>query len=128
MQITIKGYPVTFHTHDLRAKADRWAMDGQQDEAALLHALLDNYAPAAEADMGEEIRDLKKDLECANEEKEDAEGRAEKAEEALAAAQEVVREALEAVQKALAYQYEREEARALEQLGRAVGALSSAVK
>lgn len=128
MQIVIKGYPVSFHMQDLRAKADRMALRGDRDEAALLHALLDDYAPGAQQSVGADLRELRKDLDTANEEKGEAEVRADKAEETADFIKEAALEALEAVQKGLAYQYEGDSLRAISEFGRAVGALSSALK
>lgn len=126
--IILKGYPTVF-VSDLRMKADKLALQGHHEEGALLHALLDEYAPAAHEDVADEMRDLKKDLAAAKEAEEEAITRADQAEEREEFVQEAAREALEALQKGLAFQYEKAEGhKALAEFARAVGALSAVLK
>lgn len=128
MRIIINGYPKTFERSDLYAQADRLCMSGQHDEGRLLRALLDNYAPSAEAQFRDEVEDLKRDLKEAEAARDSADLEAVKQDNRRAALEEAAREALEAVEKALAYRHEKDAQRANAELARAVGALSSALK
>lgn len=91
----IAGLPLSISLFDLRLKADKLALQGYHEEAQLLHALLDGYAPAVAArrppqeaeekldDLREEKRDLEKDLETAQARVEQAKEIAEEAAEQI---------------------------------------------
>ena len=129
MNVIIKGHPLTFAMEDLRMRADRLLLLGQREDGALLHALLDEYAPGAHAAVADETRDMRKELASAKESAEEADTRADQAEEREEFVQEAAREALEALPKGLAYQYEKAEGhKALAEVAWAVGALSAVLK
>lgn len=129
MNVIIRGYPRTFAVEELRMRADKLSLLGQREEGALLHALLDEYAPTAQAALADEMQDARKEARDAQRELEEAETRATQAEEREEFVQEAAQEALEALQKGLAYQYEKAEGhKALAEFARAVGALSAVLK
>jgi hypothetical protein len=127
--LTFPGFPQTFHSEDLRARADRLGMEGKAEEAALLHALLDAYVgsilPARRgvATALEEAQEAAKD---ATREALDAEARAEKAEARLSQIDELAEQALARVQNALGAVVRNAKQEALAHLGEAAGLLVSA--
>ena len=74
--IVPNNYPLTFIPEELRQKADRLAMAGHTDEAALLHALLDAHRISSKRDaLEEELRVVEEELrtvECERDNAEDA--------------------------------------------------------
>lgn len=88
--IVPNNYPLTFIPEELRQKADRLAMSGHTDEAALLHALLDAHRVSSKRNaLEDELRVVEDELRSAENDRDNAESTLDdlraKAESALAA-------------------------------------------
>jgi predicted nucleic acid-binding Zn-ribbon protein len=102
--LIIPGYPKTFSHEELRANADRLAMSGHSDEAALLHALLDAYEDGARdartvAEADKDRRAAEKDADRLQDEVGDLEAKLEALQEAVSVARKTLELSLGAVER-----------------------------
>lgn len=127
--LTFPGFPKTFSSEELRARADRLGMEGKDEEAALLHALLDAYVDRilpAQKGAREALEEAQEAAKEATRESLEATERAEKAEARLSQIDELAEQALAQVQNALGAVVRNAKQEALAHLGEAAGLLVSA--
>lgn len=101
--MTIHGLPLSLTVSEARQRADLLSLHGKQEEADLLHALLDGYAPGGRSisTLEKKLDDLQEKLEEVEEDLSTSEKRAEEAETRCSQISELAHEAGERLHAAL---------------------------